>query len=172
MSWTWLRKPWKLFLVMVLSSWCSQTPAEAQFRRGFRGDYLGGFPLGYGIVFGAGASFARASPVNFLNQQAIANGSRATMGPVAHLPYARSTQSFHQHIYDMGPLERYDIDARREIEARIGRFSDGPARSQLRANRPRKPVPPRDVEPVPPKLLRRPDENRRIERHQIEAKQD
>jgi hypothetical protein len=112
--------------------------AEAQF--GFRN---GGLGFGYGYGFG----YYRPASVDYLNQRSLQNASRATMGPVRYDFYANNPNAYINHLHDPGYLAGYDVGTRREIEARIGRFSDGPPPSRL-ARRARREEP-AEVRPSP-----------------------
>ena len=109
---------------LILASACVAlifVPArvEAQFR--YR----------YGLGYGYGGFNYHSSQVDYLNQRALLNASHATMGSVPRNGYANDPNAYYNHIHDLGYLDRYKIGERREIEARIGRFSDGPAPSRL-----------------------------------------
>ncbi len=117
--------------------------AHGQHHRGGGGGGVGfvsplglgfGFGLGYGYGYGLGFNY-RSNQVGYINQQALQNGSRASMGPVEHRFYAESPAAYYNHTREVGLIERYDIGARREEEARVGRFSDGPPPSRVRRER-------------------------------------
>lgn len=88
--------------------------AEAQFG-------IGGFGFGYGYHFNY-----HPEEVRYLNQRSLQNAARATMGPVQNNVYAGNPNAYVNHLDDRGNLEKYDVATRRTIEARIGRYSDGP----------------------------------------------
>lgn len=95
--------------------------ARAQFRYGY----------GYGFGLGIGGFNYRSNQVKYLNERSLLNASRATMGPVPRRVYAGEPDAYYNHLRDTGYIDGYDVVTRREIEARIGRFSDGPAPSRL-----------------------------------------
>jgi hypothetical protein len=97
--------------------------ARAQFRYG-----LG---YGYGFGLGIGGFNYRSNQVRYINGRSLLNASRATMGPVPRRVYAGDPDAYYNHLRDTGYIDGYDVVTRREIEARIGRFSDGPAPSRL-----------------------------------------
>jgi hypothetical protein len=95
--------------------------AEAQF--GYGG--YGGF--GYGFNY-------RPQEVDFLNQRSLLNASKATMGPVANDVYAGRPNAYINHLHDDGYLDKWDTGTRRQIEASIGRYSDGPPPSYFQTH--------------------------------------
>jgi hypothetical protein len=116
--------------------------ADAQF-----GSRFGGLGFGYGYGFGL---YYRPASVDYLNQRSLQIASRATMGPVRYNSYTNNPNSYVYHLHDNGYFTSYDVGTRREIEARIGRYSDGPPPSRL-ARRPRR-VEPVEVRPSPQSL--------------------
>jgi hypothetical protein len=104
----------------------------------------------YGLRFGFvpywGFNYRPAS-VDYLNQRSLQNASRATMAPVRYDSYANNSNAYINHLHDDGSYARYDVGTRREIEARIGRFSDGPPPSRF-ARRVRRGEP-AEVKPSP-----------------------
>ena len=85
------------------------------------------FGYGFGLGYGLGGFNYRSNQVMYINQKSLLNASRATMGPVSRNVYAGDPNAYFNHIHDMGYIEGYDPGMRREIESRIGRFSDGPS---------------------------------------------
>lgn len=107
-------------LAFAASMTLSAAPARAQF--GYGGFGWGGFGFNY-----------QPPEVGFLNQAALNNASRATMGPVANDVYAGRPNSYINHLHDDGYLDKWDVGTRRQIEASIGRYSDGPPPSYYRS---------------------------------------
>jgi len=101
------------------------TRAEAQFRYGY----------GLGLGYGYGGFNYRPSQVSYLNQRSLLNSSHATMGPVSWNAYANVPNAYYKHLHDPSYLVGFDVGLRREIEARIGRYSDGPPPSRTVRNR-------------------------------------
>ena len=136
------------FLVWIFPA----TLTVAQHHRGGGGGIGFGNPFGLGLGFGYGFGFGlggfnyHPNQVAYINQQALQNGSRATMGPVSRNVYANDQAAYYNHIHDVGSLERYPTGTRREIESRVGRFSDGPPPSLVKRERLAKAQ--RDGEPV------------------------
>jgi hypothetical protein len=104
--------------------------------------------------FGIGLGFQQpgSRSQQMLDGWALQNGARATMGPVQNNVYAGNPNSYVARMREPGLLERWDVDTRREIEARIGRFSDGPPPSRLRAQASPapQPAPVQPAAPAPP----------------------
>ncbi len=102
--------------------------------------------------FGFGFNQPGSMSQQMLDSWALQNGARATMGPVQNNVYAGNPNAFVHRLREPGVLERYDVETRREIEARIGRFSDAPPRSRMRAAAPvaaASPAPPPEPPPAP-----------------------
>lgn len=100
--------------------------AGAQYRGGRGYGYGAGYG-GYGYRYGyVPYYYSPASPESLLYREAMLNASRATMGPVIHGVYDGRPASYIYHLHDPGYLDGMDVATRRRIEARIGRFSDGP----------------------------------------------
>ena len=122
--------------------------AEAQFRRG------GGLGFGYGF---SPYYYSPAQPERLLYRRAMLNASRASMGPTVHGIYDGRPAAYPYHLHDPGYLDGIDVATRRRIEARIGRFSDGPPTPEP----PGRPVAP---PPSPRRPPRRPGPARRAGR--------
>jgi hypothetical protein len=97
--------------------------AEAQFGLGG----YGGYGFGYGFNY-------HPPVVDYLNQKSLLNASQATMGPVANDVYAGRPNAYVNHLHDDGYLDKWDTGTRRQIEASIGRYSDGPPPSYFRSH--------------------------------------
>jgi hypothetical protein len=87
--------------------------------------------FGYGWGFGFNQQSWQTHQL--LNSWALQNGARATMGPVQNNVYAGNPNAYVNRLGAPGRLDQWDVGTRREIESRIGRFSDGPPPSQLRS---------------------------------------
>ncbi|HEY2159499.1 MAG TPA: hypothetical protein VGH33_27990 [Isosphaeraceae bacterium] len=116
-------------------------PTRAQF--GF-----GGFGFGFnspGTIYGA-------QTTGMLNSWALQNGAKATMGPVQDNVYANNPNAYINHLHDEGYLDKYDVGTRREIEASVGRYSDGPPPSYYRtvSQRPAPAAQPAPAQPTAP----------------------
>jgi hypothetical protein len=107
--------------------------AEAQF--GF-----GGFG-GYGFNY-------QPPEVGFLNQVALGQAARATMGPVQNSVYAGNPNSYISRMNQDTSFNSYDVGTRRQIEASVGRYSDGPPPSYYRSHP--KPAPTQAAAPAAP----------------------
>jgi hypothetical protein len=94
--------------------------AEAQFGFGGFGGY--GFANQYGM-----------QNEQMLNSWALQNGAKATMGPKQNNVYSGNPNAYINHLHDAGFLDKYDVGTRRQIEASIGRYSDGPPPSYYRS---------------------------------------
>ena len=114
--------------------------AEAQYGFGGFGGF-GGFPNQYG-----------AQNEQMLNSWALQNGAKATMGPKQNNVYAGNPNAYINHLHDDGYIEKYDVGTRREIEASIGRYSDGPPPSYYRSLDSR-PAPAPAAAPAPPQMV-------------------
>lgn len=102
-------------------------PGRAAAQYGF-----GGFGFGYWSP--------PSMPEPLLNSWALQNGAKATMGPTQNNVYAGNPNAYVNHLHDDGYLAKYDVGTRREIEASIGRYSDGPPPSYYRSQ-PSRPAP-------------------------------
>lgn len=96
----------------------------------------------FGFGYGFGYWQPPSMPEPLLNSRALQMGARATMGPVQNNVYANNPNAYVNHLHDDGYLDRYDVGTRREIEASIGRYSDGPPPSYYRASSEHAPPPP------------------------------
>ena len=77
------------------------------------------------------------------------------MGPVQDNVYAGNPNAYINHLHDAGYLDKYDVGTRREIEASIGRYSDGPPPSYYRTASqytapPARPAPAQPTAPIVP----------------------
>jgi hypothetical protein len=80
--------------------------------------------FGYGMGFGLYDPAART--MQTIDSWALQNGARATMGPVQNNVYAGNPNAYINRLHGPGLLDRYDPTTRRQIEARVGRFTQGP----------------------------------------------
>jgi hypothetical protein len=122
-------------------------PAGARAQFGFGGFGYGGF--GYG---GVGGIYG-AQTNGMINSWALQNGQKATMGPVQDNVYANNPNAYINHLHDDGYLDKYDVGTRREIEASVGRYSDGPPPSYYRPvsrPAPARPAPAQPTAPIVP----------------------
>ncbi len=146
-------RAWPLILAAALALAPGRAGAQHRGGGGFggRGGGFGGFG-GFGLYY-----YSPAQPEPLLYQRAMLNASRATMGPVMHNNYGGHPASYIYHMHDPGYLDGLDVATRRQIEARVARYSDGPPPPELRAAAPwaqPAPVAPRaqaaPAEAVPP----------------------
>jgi hypothetical protein len=86
----------------------------------------------FGYGFGLGFNQQSWQTHQLINSWALQNGAKATMGPVQNNVYAGNPNAYVNRLRDPGYLDQWDVGTRREIEASIGRFSDGPPPSYLR----------------------------------------
>jgi hypothetical protein len=121
--------------VVALAVLVALPSARARAQYGF-----GGF--GYGFGFNSPGTIYGAQTTGMLNSWALQNGAKATMGPVQDNVYANNPNAYINHLHDDGYLDKYDVGTRREIEASVGRYSDGPPPSYYRTvSRPAAPAP-------------------------------
>jgi hypothetical protein len=92
--------------------------------------------FGYGMGFGFYQPGSMSQQM--LDSWALQNGARATMGPVQNNVYAGNPNAFVHRLREPGVMERYDPETRRQMEARVGRFSisSPPSRRQAVAAAP------------------------------------
>jgi hypothetical protein len=108
---------------------------------------------GYGFGFNSPGTIYGAQTTGMLNSWALQNGAKATMGPVQDNVYANNPNAYINHLHDEGYLDKYDVGTRREIEASVGRYSDGPPPSYYRTVSqpgPARPAPAQPTAPVVP----------------------
>lgn len=112
---------------VILASTLLAGPCRAQI----------GIRYGYGYGYGFGYGYGRYRPnwhpaeVNFLNQRALLNASRAIPISPPRGDQPERANAYYHHLREPGYLDGIGVGARREIEARIGRSSDGPPPSRL-----------------------------------------
>ncbi len=112
------------------------------------------FGYGFGFGFNTPGTIYGAQTTGMLNSWALQNGAKATMGPVQDNVYANNPNAYINHLHDDGYLDKYDVGTRRDIEASIGRYSDGPPSYYRTASRPApapaQPAPAQPTAPVVP----------------------
>lgn len=102
----------------------------------------------WGMDFGFMGFNQVPRPGDFINQQALANAGRATMGPVSRPVYANNPNSYLNRVRDNGFTSHYSLNSRRSPALSTARRSSNSSQASNNQPQPETPTAPAPVIPI------------------------